>query len=188
MYGEGFQGVDLHDRTHIPEVDWMSNRLQPIQHQETEISFRYKKIKIKVYTYTHIHYKGFIGWLLKNHIFAISFKKRPQSSKDPSLLTTSAPIIAMKRENIRFEKEWLLPPLEWSSLKTHLRQTKYLLLKTMKSWIKACHITIWLHIFSDEPTTLVLSFLIVNFHKDWKTKTKLASLSTLYIDTHTWTT
>jgi hypothetical protein len=21
MYGEGFQGVDLHDKTHIPEVD-----------------------------------------------------------------------------------------------------------------------------------------------------------------------
>lgn len=48
MYGEGFQGVDLRDRTHIPEVDWMSNRLQPIQHQEKDISFAYKnKIKTK---------------------------------------------------------------------------------------------------------------------------------------------
>lgn len=39
MYEEGFQGVDLHDRTHIPEVDWMNSKPLPIQHQEADISF-----------------------------------------------------------------------------------------------------------------------------------------------------
>lgn len=37
MYEEGFQGVDLHDRIHIPEVDWMSSKSQPIQHQQAGI-------------------------------------------------------------------------------------------------------------------------------------------------------
>ena len=34
MYEEGFQGVDLHDRIHIPEADWKSSKSQPIQHKQ----------------------------------------------------------------------------------------------------------------------------------------------------------
>jgi len=34
MFEEDFQGVDLHDRTHTQEVDWMSNKLLPNHQQE----------------------------------------------------------------------------------------------------------------------------------------------------------
>lgn len=39
MYEEDFQGVDLHGRIHIPEVDWMSSTSLPNQNQEEGILF-----------------------------------------------------------------------------------------------------------------------------------------------------
>jgi hypothetical protein len=46
MSEEDFQGVGLHDRTHTQEVDWMSSKLLPSQHQEIEnkIMRHYAKI------------------------------------------------------------------------------------------------------------------------------------------------
>lgn len=47
MYEEDFQGVDLHGRIHIPEVDWMSSTSRPNQNQEEGILFStYTKKKI----------------------------------------------------------------------------------------------------------------------------------------------
>lgn len=48
MFEEDFQGVGLHDRTHIQEVDWTNSKLLPNQHQEIQnkISNIMQKLRI----------------------------------------------------------------------------------------------------------------------------------------------
>lgn len=149
MYGEGFQDEDLHDRTHIPKVDWRNNRLQPIQHQETEISFNsWNKGSIQRVQTLLFNNNITASWLKIHlnqvkilHFWQFFSLQKPQKHQHRILRT----YVSFHWQPY-LRKRWLWPPPQWFLKGTWGTCLKYLF-KTLKLSIKPCDATLWLLFF-----------------------------------------